>query len=539
MISLMQMSLLPLLAVLVSAEPFDDGVLAFQEQRYDEAHKILGPLAAAGHDFAAVYSGVMHYNGLGTAKDYEKAAEQFQISAKRGNSYGRFGLAYLYANGEGVLKDGKQACKLYGENAELGQMASIINLGYCYYSGKSFPKDDAKALALWKKASDADEGSAHWNMARLYVDGRGVPKDYAEARSYFRKAFYKWKTYDRIQWIEDWEKKEPDQVQLWASGSTVYVSDMSNLPPRDEKAVAWVRSEAERGNRTGMRVLAGWYKEGRGVPKDAEEAQVWLAKASGEKEAPAVAAASGAGVVSDVDKPQFKLKERPDDFALVIGVEKYKSLPAASWAERDAAAVREHLLALGVPQRNLITLTGESATRGKLEAYLREWLPKNVKPDSRVFVYYSGHGAPDPETQRSYLVPWDGDAEFLQSTAYSLRDFYAMLNRLPAKEIVVALDSCLRPLVTRAAEQDFGRITVLSAAAGDQVTGALDEQGHGLFTYYLLKGLGGEAKDSSGAVTAKALHGYVKTRVEDEARRRNRSQSPVLAGQDGVLATFK
>lgn len=110
--------------------------------------------------------------------------------------------------------------------------------------------------------------------------------------------------------------------------------------------------------------------------------------------------------------------------ALVIGIEDYDSVPKASHAVRDAEAVRKHLQALGVPPRNIVMLTGRSATRSKLAAYLTEWLPRNAKPGSTVFVYYSGHGAPDPKTGAAYLVPVDGDPMFLQSTAYPLKQLY-------------------------------------------------------------------------------------------------------------------
>ncbi|MBI5622979.1 MAG: ankyrin repeat domain-containing protein [Elusimicrobia bacterium] len=121
--------------------------------------------------------------------------------------------------------------------------------------------------------------------------------------------------------------------------------------------------------------------------------------------------------VSDADAPKYRLAERPDDIAVVIGVERYAKLVPAEFAERDAEAVRRHVLALGVPQRNVIFLAGQAATRASIQGYVEEWLPKNVKPGSRVFFYYSGHGAPDPRSGDAFLVPWDGDPMFLKSSA--------------------------------------------------------------------------------------------------------------------------
>ncbi|MBI3564169.1 MAG: ankyrin repeat domain-containing protein [Elusimicrobia bacterium] len=233
---------------------------------------------------------------------------------------------------------------------------------------------------------------------------------------------------------------------------------------------------------------------------------------------------------SDIDAPARRGAERPDDFALVIGIEEYQSLPRADYGVRDAQTVRTQ------------------ATKGKLQSYLQEWLPRNVKPDSTVFVYYSGHGAPEPAWGDAYLVPWDGDPMFLATTGLSLKQFYADLAKLKVKRVVVALDACFsgaggrsvlakgaRPLVVKVNEAvpASERLTVLAAASGSEITGSLADQGHGLFTYYFLKGLSGAAKNASGEVTPKSLYDYLKPRVQDEARRQNREQTPTLAGASG------
>ena len=246
------------------------------------------------------------------------------------------------------------------------------------------------------------------------------------------------------------------------------------------------------------------------------------------------------GISSDIDTPSRRGAERPDDYALVIGIEEYQSLPKADFGARDAKTMRRHLEALGFPARNIISLEGSQATGSKLKSYLEEWLPLNVKTNSTLFVYYSGHGAPDTKTGEAYLVPWDGDPKFLKSTALPLKRLYADLAKTKAKRVIVALDACFsgaggrsvlaqgaRPLVAKAAElaPTEARLTILAAASGDEITGTLAEQSHGLFTYHLLKGLSADPKAS-----AKSLYDYLKPRVQDDARRENREQTPVLAG---------
>jgi len=249
---------------------------------------------------------------------------------------------------------------------------------------------------------------------------------------------------------------------------------------------------------------------------------------------------------SDIDSPKAHGVARPDDFALVIGIEEYQSLPKADYGARDARTVRKHFEAIGVPARNIISLEGSQATGSKMKSYLQQWLPRNVKPESTVFVYYSGHGAPDPENGDAYLVPWDADPMFLTTSAYPLKQFYAELAKLKAERVVVALDACFsgsggrsvlakgaRPLVSKVDESvpSSANLTVLAAASGSEITGTLDDQAHGIFTYYFLKGLSGGAK------TPRALYDYLKPHVQDDARRQNREQSPTLAGS-GADAAF-
>jgi hypothetical protein len=256
---------------------------------------------------------------------------------------------------------------------------------------------------------------------------------------------------------------------------------------------------------------------------------------------------------SDVDRPSYPdQEEHPDDFALVVGVEAYDSLPPADFAERDARAVRDHLLAMGFPQQNVIYLTGRKATRTKLAQYLESWLPKNVTERSRVFFYYSGHGAPDTRNGTAYLVPFDGDPRYLEQSAYPVKLLYRQLGALKAKEVVVALDACFsgaggrsvlekgaRPLVTQvdtgAAAAKNARLVALAAAGDDEITGTAEEQGHGLFTYFLLKGL----NELSGKPSVKQLYDFLAPKVRDAAKRANRDQTPRLIGSIDQAAQIR
>lgn len=260
-------------------------------------------------------------------------------------------------------------------------------------------------------------------------------------------------------------------------------------------------------------------------------------------------------IISDVDSPQYRLPIHPNDIALVIGIEHYiHDLPQAEFAERDAEAIKAHLVALGVPGWRIKTLLDNRATKSDLLGYLEDWLPRNIKPDSRVFIYFSGHGAPEVRSGTAYLVPVDGDPNFLSKTAIRIEDFYRDLNLLRAQKVVIMLDSCfsgsgarsviangIRPMVTRVTSlvPPSGKLLVFAAARGTETAGIIKSQGHGLFTYYFLRGID-RAEKKQLELTPSALYGYLKTRVEERAALKGRDQTPILAGNEsGILFNFR
>jgi uncharacterized caspase-like protein len=243
-----------------------------------------------------------------------------------------------------------------------------------------------------------------------------------------------------------------------------------------------------------------------------------------------------------------------DDFAVIVGIEKYSEVPPAQFADRDAKAMRDSLVAMGYPERNIVLLQGERATKTGLIKNLETWLPRNVNDKSTVFFYYSGHGAPDPKNGQAYLVPFDGDPQYLEDTGYPMKRLYEKLGALKVKQVIVAMDSCFsgaggrsvlakgtRPLVGKVdLGQSGGRnIISLTASASDQISGTIDEQGHGAFTYYLLRGINGAARDDKGSVTVKSLYEYLLPNVQDSAHRSNRDQTPQLQDGSSIGASLR
>ena len=87
----------------------------------------------------------------------------------------------------------------------------------------------------------------------------------------------------------------------------------------------------------------------------------------------------------------------------------------------------------------------------------------------------------------------------------------------------------------------LSNISVISAASGSQISGALKDKEHGLFTYYLLKGMGGDADvNKDRLVTLGEIESFVSTKVKERAALDGREQTPQVQGDAGaVLVRFQ
>ena len=248
----------------------------------------------------------------------------------------------------------------------------------------------------------------------------------------------------------------------------------------------------------------------------------------------------------DVDRvPRTATEVKKNSFAVVIGIETYRDLPQAEFTVRDAKITKEYLIrVMGFPEENIATLLNERATKGDIEGYIGTWLKSNVDRDSSVFVFYAGHGAPNPLTGEAFLIPFDGNPAFPEATGIPLKKFYEMLAGLQVKDTFVVMDSCFsggggrsvmakggRPMAISVENPVLasGNVVVMTAASGTEISSSYPEKRHGLFTYFFLKGLQGEA-DFNGdkTVSLAELYNYVTPQVKKIAKERQMEQTPVL-----------
>lgn len=187
------------------------------------------------------------------------------------------------------------------------------------------------------------------------------------------------------------------------------------------------------------------------------------------------------------------------------------------YAAKDAAAVRDSLVARAAPFRGLATdvvLRDGEVTRAawqeRLTAMARA-IAADVTPDDLVVIFLAGHGTNALGRRRGYAYLChdasfeERDGEFVPSAASTIGwEDLRPLAALPCRKLAL-IDTChagaLTPLKRGATARDLqeNMVLVLSASADDESSQESDAWGHGAFTKVLLEALAGAADTRGGA----------------------------------------
>ncbi|MGH7147139.1 MAG: caspase family protein [Nitrospiraceae bacterium] len=227
----------------------------------------------------------------------------------------------------------------------------------------------------------------------------------------------------------------------------------------------------------------------------------------------------------DVDKiPALAAGFRqPHTYLISIGIGSYRDqqVPSRKFASLDAEVVSSYFQSLGgLPASNVRLLQDWKAIRSDIDEALQDWLPPHMNNDAVVIVYFAGLASVS-STGETFLVPYDGTAT-TTSRAYPLKDLEAALSRLKAKQTVFLFDGIVSRMGldsrTKTALPQWnptGSSTFHVIGTSGIGRGLEDDQHrHGLFTYYLLRALRGEADTNrDGDVTLGETVTYLSQKV--------------------------
>jgi hypothetical protein len=249
--------------------------------------------------------------------------------------------------------------------------------------------------------------------------------------------------------------------------------------------------------------------------------------------------------VDQLPKRAGKLKQ-PKAVGIAIGVEQFRDtgMSLVRYAARDAEVMAMYLKSIvGIPADRVRTLVDSQAMKHDIAEVFEEWLPRQVDPTTVVYVYFSGLGIVDGTTGAVSLVPFDGPAA-TNSRVYSLRRLQEALTKLPVDTAIVMLDVSLEPTgetghsgkvipVWEPEGSPKDRLMWMVGNRSVQESHRYDPGQHGLFTYQLLKGLGGGADiNKDGTILAGELCTYARGQVTRMAREQfaNEQQPACIPG---------
>lgn len=248
-------------------------------------------------------------------------------------------------------------------------------------------------------------------------------------------------------------------------------------------------------------------------------------------------------------------------YALIIGVSRYqnngKGINNLEFADADARALYEFLQqpeAGNFSRDNMLLLANEDATTAKIRAALTSFVSR-AEANDVLLIFFSGHGASDPNAPLNhYIITHDTSYFDISHTAISMAELRRYIDsNVKSKQLIFLLDAChsggvstkgirslpnnLWNLYLKQLYDGKGRAIITSSDV-DQVSKESVEwgNGHGVFTYFLLEGLKGNADDNRDRlVTLGELFRYVRDKVE-EATARQQTPQKLIDNEDLALA---
>ncbi len=220
-----------------------------------------------------------------------------------------------------------------------------------------------------------------------------------------------------------------------------------------------------------------------------------------------------------------------NQWALIIGINKYHDFPQLSYAVEDAKSMKILLnTQYGFPEENILMLLDEEATKNNItDAFYT--LVEKTKPDDAIVVFYAGHGEtqkiPGGKEDLGYLIPIDGKTGSLQRTAINMKTINIHSNEIPAKSMLFLVDACYGGLAAAGNYRSNRQLDIIKSVTKDRcrqiiTAGKKEEQvlenekwHHSAFTRVLLDGLQHlkADDDKDGIVMANQLYSYIQNNV--------------------------
>lgn len=275
-------------------------------QNYETALHLYQKSDAQDFPYASYELAKMYRNGIGTAKDENKAGEHFKkaftgfvaLEKKSHDDKLQYRIGQMLLTGTGTEKDLAKATEYFEKSARLGNTYAQYQLAKIYLADEAAdPFKIQDAIAWLTKSAEGENQFAQYALAKLYRDGTHVDQNEQEAVRLFTLAAEQENEYaayalgklhlksDTLQRdvgaAVKWLTKAADlgnQFAQYTLGKLYLLGD--DVPKDIAKAVALLDKAAEQQNQFAQYQLGKLYLVGEDVPKDVETAIRWLSQAA-------------------------------------------------------------------------------------------------------------------------------------------------------------------------------------------------------------------------------------------------------------------
>ena len=225
-------------------------------------------------------------------------------------------------------------------------------------------------------------------------------------------------------------------------------------------------------------------------------------------------------------------------WVVAVGICKFTDtrITELTYCVPDALSIVNYFKADGVSAERIILLADEDAKKSAIVNSLKE-IAKNIAPDDSLFFFYSSHGLGD-KSGTTYFVTFDTVMDDLAATALPMQELKNAVKEIKCYNIVMMIDSCHSGGVKSMGMQDEKafdklvrtadrgtRVAILTSSRTHETSIESEEIKHGVFTYFMLKGLAGASDNfpRDGHVSVTELFDYVMVAVP---RATDRAQHP-------------
>jgi hypothetical protein len=244
-----------------------------------------------------------------------------------------------------------------------------------------------------------------------------------------------------------------------------------------------------------------------------------------------------------------------DYIGLVVAVENYhnsQTLSQVSFALNDATGFIDSLVKLGCEKEKIEFLPDNLATKTTITEKIRE-IARNAQPNETIIFYFAGHGF--LHNGKNLITCVDTSSTALLNTTIDINKLLGELDKSKSNKVIAFLDCCHSGLEFSAHERspisdfatdalkyeykDAEHLIVFASCKSNEKSHADLERKHGVWSYYLIQALTGEAKGiyDDAVLFSDKLQKYLADRTYERVKKittEKKNQTPVKFGKESL-----